>query len=420
MGNVLAVVSDLKLGMESGTADTVADFYVADVRSLTDYWPFGAPLQERQFVADQYRFGFNGKEADPKWMGVGVAIDYGFRVHDARVGRFLSVDPLRAQYPMLTTYQYASNSPVWMIDVDGLEGGVATEAESANETSYGLDGTSQGSIPNYNVSGPEFSAQRSNADPAWKKFARDFAEIPGAWDGYVEAIFRAKVDAYTETEPWLPEGIYWSPTAPNHLLPPRSPSEEMIERFRVEAEAEAMPSLKMAWATMQAEGSFPFENITRSYYRALTVSDDDEGWELVTEIGIKVGIEWGMAMPTLRLTSGSRPLSPPTNSIGSSNPNSVSFIVSPNGTAYPVPRGATGPTPVINQFGNQTGVAFTGGRGGANGSVSTIRLMDPTTPRGRSPGYPNGYIKYENAARQGVDPHTGRTISRSQAHYPIQ
>src|SRR5262249_16663448 len=36
------------------------------------------------------------------------------------------------------------------------------------------------------------------------------------------------------------------------------------------------------------------------------------------------------------------------------------FIVGPNGTVYPVPEGATGPTPVINPAGRQTGVAFTG------------------------------------------------------------
>ena len=104
---------------------------------------------------------------------------------------------------------------------------------------------------------------------------------------------------------------------------------------------------------------------------------------------------------------------------GSSAPN---FIVSPSGTAYPVPRGAQGPVPVINPAGKVTGSAFTGGRGGANGQVDTIRIMNPTPPRGRSPGYPNGYIKYENAASprpQGVDPYTGRTLPNSQSHFPI-
>ena len=95
------------------------------------------------------------------------------------------------------------------------------------------------------------------------------------------------------------------------------------------------------------------------------------------------------------------------------------FIVTPGGTAFPVPKGATGPVPVINQAGKRTGTAFTGGRGGTNGQVDTIRIMDPTPPRGRSPGYPGGYIKYENSSGQGVNPHTGRTGSREDTHFSI-
>ena len=98
------------------------------------------------------------------------------------------------------------------------------------------------------------------------------------------------------------------------------------------------------------------------------------------------------------------------------------FIVSPGGTAFPVPKNATGPTPVLNQAGAQTGIAFTGGQGGNNGQVSTMRIMNPTPPRGASPGYPKGYIKYENAASpkpQGIHPYTGKTVPNSQSHFPI-
>ena len=98
------------------------------------------------------------------------------------------------------------------------------------------------------------------------------------------------------------------------------------------------------------------------------------------------------------------------------------FVVSPGGTAFPVPKGATGPTPVVNPAGNQTGAAFTGGAGGANGQVSTMRIMNPAPAKGNIPGYPNGYIKYENSASpkpQGVDPYSGKTLPNSQSHFPI-
>ncbi len=112
--------------------------------------------------------------------------------------------------------------------------------------------------------------------------------------------------------------------------------------------------------------------------------------------------------------------------IGASSGNysslSPNFIVTPGGTAYPVPQGAMGPRPVINQSGNITGAAFIGGNGGANGQVTTVRIMNATQPKGSSPGYPNGYMRYTNSSSprpQGVDPTTGKTVPNSSGHYPI-
>lgn len=47
--------------------------------------------------------------------------DYGMRMYDARVQRFSSPDPITSEFPELTPYQFASNSPIWGIDLDGLE-----------------------------------------------------------------------------------------------------------------------------------------------------------------------------------------------------------------------------------------------------------------------------------------------------------
>jgi len=73
----------------------------------------------RSYVGpEQYRYGFNGKEQDSENAG---DYDYGFRIYDARLARFLSVDPLINKYPMLTPYQFASNCPISGVDQDGLE-----------------------------------------------------------------------------------------------------------------------------------------------------------------------------------------------------------------------------------------------------------------------------------------------------------
>lgn len=76
----------------------------------------------RRFSAGNgYRYGFNGKENDNEIKGGGNQYDYGFRIYDPRLGKFLSVDPLTAKYPELTPYQFASNTPIQASDLDGLE-----------------------------------------------------------------------------------------------------------------------------------------------------------------------------------------------------------------------------------------------------------------------------------------------------------
>jgi RHS repeat-associated protein len=72
-------------------------------------------------AASGYRYGFNGKENDNEVKGDGNQQDYGMRIYDPRLGRFLSVDPLRKKYPELTPYQFASNTPIQAIDLDGAE-----------------------------------------------------------------------------------------------------------------------------------------------------------------------------------------------------------------------------------------------------------------------------------------------------------
>jgi RHS repeat-associated protein len=66
-----------------------------------------------------YRFGFNGKELENDLYGSGNAYDFGARINDTRIGRWLSVDPLQSKYPFASPYNYALNTPIQAIDPDG-------------------------------------------------------------------------------------------------------------------------------------------------------------------------------------------------------------------------------------------------------------------------------------------------------------
>jgi RHS repeat-associated protein len=198
LGSVLAVITDKKVGVDTG-GDQVVDYYVAEVSSTQDYYPFGMGMPGRtgrevttRFVTSDstgagqptpqdltvtqrsgnvpteyratnsvtldanfesgvndaflayinpnppppqdiaagsyysggeggYRYGFQKSEQDDEVKGIGNELDYGMRIYDPRVGRFLSVDPLMRKYPYYTPYQFAGNSPIKFIDLDGLE-----------------------------------------------------------------------------------------------------------------------------------------------------------------------------------------------------------------------------------------------------------------------------------------------------------
>jgi RHS repeat-associated protein len=114
LGNVLTVLSDRKL--QHSSDNIYVDYYTAHVLSSSDYYAFGGKLNLRGAQGD-YRYNFNGKEFDDE---TGTQ-DYGMRIYNPGIGKFLSVDPLAPDYPELTPYQFASNSPISNIDVDGLE-----------------------------------------------------------------------------------------------------------------------------------------------------------------------------------------------------------------------------------------------------------------------------------------------------------
>jgi RHS repeat-associated protein len=118
LGNVLATITDKKLQVSLNTTSTA--YFEADVQTVQDYYAFGMEMPGRK-LSGGYRYGFNGKENDNEVKGEGNQQDYGMRIYDGRIGKFLSVDPLTLKYPFWTPYQFAGNMPIKYIDLDGLE-----------------------------------------------------------------------------------------------------------------------------------------------------------------------------------------------------------------------------------------------------------------------------------------------------------
>lgn len=122
LGNVLVTVSDKKIAIaKSSPNQAEIDYYTADVITANDYYPGGMQMPGKYSSSSLYRYGFNGKENDNEVKGEGNQQDYGMRIYDPRLVRFLSIDPLAQKYPELTPYQFASNTPIQAVDLDGAE-----------------------------------------------------------------------------------------------------------------------------------------------------------------------------------------------------------------------------------------------------------------------------------------------------------
>ena len=76
-----------------------------------------------------YRYGFNGMEKDKEFTKTESHYDFGARIYDSRLGRWLSVDPKQRSYPAVSPFVFALNSTLLFIDPNGEDAVVTVQKD---------------------------------------------------------------------------------------------------------------------------------------------------------------------------------------------------------------------------------------------------------------------------------------------------
>jgi len=111
LGNVRTTITDRKLATFNNWNITG---FTADITSANDYFPFGSSMPGRSYNSGEYRYGFNGMEKDDEVKGQGNSLDFGARIYDSRIGRWLSLDPLMQAHE--SGYAFVADNPIIYVD----------------------------------------------------------------------------------------------------------------------------------------------------------------------------------------------------------------------------------------------------------------------------------------------------------------
>jgi hypothetical protein len=113
LGNVLVTVSDKPVYKVS----SATIFFQPEITSISDYYPFGAPINGRSYSSSEYRFGYNTQEKIDEISGTGNHNTATFWEYDGRFGRRWNIDPVVKPWESL--YAINGDNPIFYTDPNG-------------------------------------------------------------------------------------------------------------------------------------------------------------------------------------------------------------------------------------------------------------------------------------------------------------
>jgi RHS repeat-associated protein len=349
----------------------------AAIISYEEYHPYGTTSYQAKSatinaVAKRYRF--TGKERDEE-----TGLYYmSARYYVPWLGRWCAVDPLESMYAGWSSYNYCTCNPVNHTDSTGMgnDDDAQKKYEEGEKKTQAMFQSKLDEVAN------------SKADAGFKEW---FANLgPEGLTAFRDALFQSKVDHWQNNQ-FQRDWIGRDPNDPSKAYLP----EEIRKQYWNEAIAETVPGLKTLWATQQSGRS---SGISFMRNRALTVSNRDEGWDLLSEVSKQVILEWA-----IHLSMGGAQNLKGTFNLAKSEINSIyrfnGYKISTKTAPIDIPSNAT-ITPAVKQAGyTQVSYKWT-----ENGLKYEARWHTPTpkAPQGQvnnwvvtrvRPGTPTGQVK---------------------------
>lgn len=128
-----------------------------------------------------YRYSFQSQEHDDEIKGQGNSINYKYRMHDPRLGRFFAIDPLTKDYPWNSPYAFSENVVINAVELEGLEKSYTfNSAELSSQALTVIKTQSYSEVKKYmdNLVGTPFE-NATKLKEAQDKLGSEFEDSPG-------------------------------------------------------------------------------------------------------------------------------------------------------------------------------------------------------------------------------------------------